>query len=152
MNPLLLGLGLWLLLSTSLATTLPPYSQRYDSERDPFADGHQALAIARDTQRKVIIEVGGDWCVWCHKLDQFIQANPPLYSALHQHFVVLKVNVSDANGNEKFLSAFPKPLGYPHIYVADAQGQLLHSQDTAEFLHQGEYSASNFIRFINQWK
>lgn len=44
------------------ATGLPAYSQGYDAARDPFSDGRAALRLATDRQRKVLIEVGGNWC------------------------------------------------------------------------------------------
>jgi len=52
---------------------LPVYSRIYDEQRDPNDDGRAALKLAKETQRKVLIEVGGDWCAWCHVLDKFIK-------------------------------------------------------------------------------
>ena len=150
---LLAGAAGWVVASQeSLAETLPVYSRVYDPGRDPFSDGHAALKLAKATQRRVLIELGGDWCKWCHVLDDFLDKNPDLRAQLHETFVMLKVNVSDANSNEKFLAAFPKPLGYPHMYVADNNGQLLKSQDTAEFLQNGRYSRERFLRFFKRWQ
>lgn len=152
-----IGLGCLVVASFSLsvlglASSLPPYSIGYDSQRDPFADGHAALAAARESQRKVVIAVGGNWCQWCQKLEHAIHTNPELYQAWHQAFVVLKVNVSEENENSAFLKAFPPPLGYPHLYVADAQGTLLHSQDTAVFLEGDNYSTERLLQFAAHWK
>jgi len=133
-------------------TTYPPYSIYYDPARDPFVDGRAAVALAKKTQRRILIEVGGDWCKWCHLLDAFIKNDKQIKQALHQTFVVLKVNVSDENSNEKFLSAFPKTLGYPHMYVADMNGNVIHSQDTGEFLVNLKYSKQKFLEFLKRWK
>ncbi len=130
---------------------LPPYSTRYDPARDPFEDGHAALRLAKASNRRVLIELGGDWCSWCRRMDTFLERNPDVRARLHRTFVMLKVNVSDANGNEKFLQAFPKPLGYPHMYVADAEGKLLLSKDTADFQQNGRYSRRRFLEFFEQW-
>lgn len=131
---------------------LPAYSEGYNPARDPFADGRAALQLARDTQRKVLIEVGGDWCSWCHILDRFLNEHPALHTRLHQTFVVLKVNVDDANDNSEFLAVFPRPLGYPHMYITDTDGTILYSQDTAEFLQDGRYSEQRFGAFLDRWR
>lgn len=137
--------------SASQALVLPAYSQGYDPGRDPFADGREALRLAKDTRRRVLIEVGGDWCSWCHVLDRFLGEHPSLYARLHDTFVLLKVNVDETNDNAEFLSVFPKALGYPHMYITDNEGAVLFSQDTAEFLHNGKYSEQRFQLFLDRW-
>jgi thioredoxin-related protein len=70
------GLVLPNVYATQVASELPAYSRVYDESRDPIVDGREALKLAQETQRKVLIEVGGDWCSWCHVLDGFIKAHP----------------------------------------------------------------------------
>ena len=133
------------------AEGLPAYSLGYDAARDPFSDGRDALKLARETDRMVLIEVGGDWCSWCHVLDRFLNQHPSIRTKLHKRFVVLKVNVDDSNDNAEFLSAFPSALGYPHLYITRNDGSIVHSQDTAEFLHKGKYSKHRFMGFLDRW-
>lgn len=130
---------------------LPEYSIRYDPQRDPFQDGRDAIKLADATHRRVLIEVGGDWCSWCHVLDRFLEQNPDIKQKMHQTFVMLKVNVSDSNDNNQFLAAFPRPLGYPHMYIAEKNGNILLSKDTADFLSNGKYSRQRFLDFFSQW-
>jgi len=125
---------------------------QYDPTRDPFADGREAVKLATKTNRRILIEVGGDWCKWCHILDRFINNDLQIKKSLYETFVVLKVNVSDENSNEKFLAAFPKALGYPHMYITESDGQVIYSQDTAEFLSNKKYSKTKFMQFLNKWK
>ena len=131
---------------------LPVFSRVYDTERNPNADGRDALKLAKETNRLVLIEVGGDWCGWCHTLDRFIKDHPEVESRLHQTFVVLKVNISDVNDNAEFMSAFPPAKGYPHMYITDNSGAILHSQDTAEFRENKEYSERLFMAFFDHWQ
>ncbi len=136
---------------TSQAEGLPAYSLGYDPARDPFSDGRDALKLATETDRMVLIEVGGDWCSWCHVLDRFLNQHPSIRTKLHERFVVLKVNVDDSNDNAGFLSAFPPALGYPHLYITRNDGSIVHSQDTAEFLHNGKYSKQRLMGFLDRW-
>ena len=151
-----IAISLFFLLSFNLpvqaSNALPEYSVHYDPARDPFKDGADAIKLATETQRRILIEVGGNWCKWCHILDTFLDKNPDIKQRLHNTFVMLKINVSDANDNNQFLSAFPKPLGYPHMYITELNGSILHSKDTADFLVKGEYSRQQFSQFFDRWE
>lgn len=65
--------------------------------------------------------------------------------------MLLKVNVDETNDNAEFLSAFPRAMGYPHMYVTNSDGKILSSQDTAEFLENGKYSEKRFRLFLDHW-
>jgi thioredoxin-related protein len=134
------------------AEVLPAYSREYDAARDPFVDGRAALLLARQTGRQVLIEVGGNWCSWCHQLDRFLAENIQVWDKLNRHFVVLKINVSQENENADFMAGLPRPLGYPHIFISDPQGHIIYSKDTAELVKNGKYSKQQFIKFIDRWK
>jgi len=131
---------------------LPVYSTTYDEQRDPFADAKAAIKLAQSTERNVLIEIGGNWCSWCKKMDAFLEDNPEVYRELHSKFVLLKINVSDSNENEAFMSALPPVLGYPHMYVSTASGKMILSKDTAELLQDGQYSVKHWLEFIDTWQ
>ena len=130
---------------------LPAYSRDYDAERNPFADGRDALALARRSGRLVMIEVGGDWCLWCRALDGFIKANSAVYDRLHQNFVLLKVNTSEANDNAKFLAGLPRTNGYPHVFISRDDGGLIGSTDTTRLIVNGRYDAQRLLAFLDHW-
>lgn len=145
-------LSLLLLSNISFASqNLPLYSTVYDDQRDPFADAKAAITLAGQTNRNVLIEIGGDWCTWCHKIDAFLVDNPDVYKALHDNFVLLKISVSDSNENADFMKGLPPVLGYPHMYVSTGKGKVILSKDTAEFLSSGNYSRQAWLDFIEQW-
>ncbi|WP_394172921.1 thioredoxin family protein [Thalassotalea litorea] len=138
--------------TAKIADALPIYSKIYDDKRDPFADAIAAIALAGHSNRNVLIEIGGNWCTWCHKMDAFLEQNPDIYKALHDNFVLLKVNVSDSNENADFMAGLPPVLGYPHMYVSTGQGKVILSKDTAEFLDDGSYSKQAWMTFIERWQ
>ena len=131
---------------------LPAFSKEYSPQRDPFKDAVAAIKLAKDTHRNVLIEVGGTWCTWCHKMDSFLADNPAIYRQLHSKFVLLKISVSDENDNEAFMKSLPPVLGYPHMYVSTPEGKMILSKDTAELLENGEYSKQHWLTFINDWQ
>jgi thioredoxin-related protein len=116
------------------ADDLPKYSKVYDKKSDPFKDANAAIKLAQKTQRNVLIEIGGNWCSWCKKMDVFLAENPEVYQKLHSEFVLLKISVSDSNENEAFMKSLTPVLGYLHRYVLTSSGKMLLSKYTAELL------------------
>ena len=137
--------------SVSVGEPLPAYSREYSAQRDPFADGRDAITLARRTERRILIEVGGDWCTWCHVLERVIQENPELERTLRRHFVVVKVNVSDVNDNADFTNGLPELPGYPKLFISTRDGTIIHSQDPAEFVRGGRYDAGLILDFLHRW-
>lgn len=131
---------------------IPDYSRQFDPQRDPFTDGRDAIANAQATQRRILIELGGEWCAWCKKMDRFIAENKNVKTKLYDNFVVLKVNVSDDNDNHEFLSTFPATFAYPHFFISESNGSVLYSKDTAELLEKGKYSEQRLLKFIDDWR
>lgn len=124
---------------------------KYDPERDPHEDLVLAIAEAEKTNKHILLEVGGDWCSWCHILDEYIQEKPEVVSALQQNYVVIKVNYSEENSNDEFLTQYPPAAGYPHFYVLDQHGNFLHSQNTADLEEGQSYNDEVFLNFLAEW-
>jgi len=123
----------------------------YDPEREPFDDLNTAIEQATAADKRILIEVGGEWCVWCHILDDYIQSEKEVLSALGENFVIVKVNFDTVNRNEAFLSKYPTISGYPHIYVLEKDGSFLHSQQTDELESGRSYSRAAILRFLRKW-
>ena len=124
----------------------------YSPDRDPVADVTSAVARAKREHRRVLMVVGGEWCKWCHILAAYIKANPDVERAWNDRFVTVHVNFSPENENKLFLGGYPQIPGYPHIFVLESDGNLLHSQDTG-LLEEGQgYSKAKVIAFLDEWK
>ena len=84
-------------------------------------------------------------------LTKYFADNEKVAAALARDYLIMKVNYSDKNHNEEFLSKLPKIPGYPHLYVYDANGKLLHSQGTAELEEGQSYSEEAVLKFLAKW-
>ena len=93
----------------------------------------------------------GDWCVWCKKLDQFFEANQDVADFLERNFVVVKVNFSPENKNQRVLSRYPEIPGFPHFFVLDDAGRLLQSQGTAELEEGDHHDREKVLAFLRRW-
>lgn len=85
-------------------------------------------------------------------MDEFVHENQPVAEMLKDHYLIMKVNYSDENSNESFLSQYPTVPAYPHFFVLDSDGTLLHSQGTAELEEGQGYNEEVFLAFLEQWK
>ena len=125
-----------------LAAAAQELPTKFDPQRDAAKDVRTATTLAKAQGKRVIVDVGGEWCQWCHTLDAFIESTPEVKRAIEQHFVWVKVNWSPANKNVALLSQWPKIRGYPHLFVLSADGELLFSQSTGEL--EGEYGKETY--------
>ncbi|HSA24611.1 MAG TPA: thioredoxin family protein, partial [Myxococcota bacterium] len=107
----------------------PHEVQRFDASRDPEADLAAAEATAAASGKRILLEVGGNWCPWTRRLDGLFETDAAIATALAKGYVHLRVHRSKDQPNEVFLARFPKVPGVPHLFVLDARGTLLHSQD-----------------------
>lgn len=124
---------------------------RFDPARDPAADLETAKVEAARGNRRIILDVGGEWCEPCHALDELVDGDSTLRSLRDAGFVWVKVSVSEENHNAQFLGRFPPITRHPHLLVVDAQGQLLHSQET-EALEDGDgFSVARLAAFLEEW-
>lgn len=123
----------------------------YDPKRDAAKDIAAAVKEAQRTHRNVLVEIGGKWCVWCGYFDKFFAENTTIRQYREENFVMVKVNYSPENKNEAVISKFGKVPGYPHIFVLDSTGKLLHSEDTSK-LEQGRgYNLTAVASFLKEW-
>lgn len=123
----------------------------YDPARDAAKDLDEAVAEARRTGKHVLLEVGGQWCSWCHTMHRFYEENPSLLTLRENNYINLVINYSPENENKKVLSRYPKIEGFPHLFVLDANGKLLRSQGTSELEDGKSYSLTRFTVFLKKW-
>jgi len=143
-------MSLFLIVTLFLAGTYVPVT-KYDPARNADQDITAAVVEAKRTGKRILLEVGGDWCSWCHIMDNYFDQNPRLTAARERSFITVKINFSPKNENEKVLSKYPKIPGYPHLFVLDTDGKLLHSQFTGELEEGKSYNLQKFTDFLNKW-
>ena len=123
----------------------------YDPSRNAAQDVLAAQQEAKRTGRNVLIDVGGNWCIWCHIMDRFFQSNADLADLREKNYVTIFVNFSPENKNQGFLSRYPRIPGYPHLFVLEADGKLLHSQNTSALEQGNGYNAKKMRQFLLKW-
>ena len=128
-----------------------PRAVSYDPKVDAQLEIERAKLEAERTNRNVLLIAGGDWCGWCHMLDQTFQSSIPTRELRDRNFLVVHVNVSEENDNSCALRAYPKATGYPFLYVINPSGRLLATSDTREFESPYGYNATKIEEFLKKW-
>ena len=129
----------------------PIEREKFDPARNPFEDLKASVAVAQKENKRIILDVGGEWCVWCVWMDKFFINNPALTKLRDENFVWLKVNMSEENENTEFLSKYPAIEGYPHLFVLEKDGTFLHSQSTVVLEEKKTYNLQKFTEFLQKW-
>ncbi len=91
----------------------------------------EGAALARQNNKKILIDVYTDWCIWCKKMDKEVYTNEEVSKAIASHFVGVKLNAESSKGvtfnGEKIDEArFARTLnvtGYPTIVFLDPAAQ-----------------------------
>lgn len=119
------GLLLGLLLLSGIATS----AQAQELDWYSFED---ALDIARQTERPVLVDIWAPWCGWCHKMQK--ESYPKLPNELAQEFVLTRLNRDDHETEHKYkgqklssmrLAQKLKAQTVPTVVILSADGNYL---------------------------
>jgi thioredoxin-related protein len=128
-----------------------PAAPHYDPMRNASADIAAAISEARLSGKRIILEVGGDWCPWCHSLHKLFEEHPDLRSLRDSNYLIVPVFYSREDKNEKALSDFPKVSGIPYFYVLESDGTLLCAQDAVDLETDHVYDPRKMKGFLTKW-
>jgi len=133
------------------ARAADPWSTKFDPKSNAERDVAAAVSVAKAAGKHVIVDVGGEWCGWCHVMDRFVLGNPDLRGRIEANYVWVKVNFSKENLNEAFLARWPKIQGFPHLVVLDGTGKMIAFQDTSELESGKDYDRQRFAAFVEKY-
>jgi thiol:disulfide interchange protein len=151
-----------LLIATIAAITVTAKAQEaakpegpklYNPEADAKADIAAAVKTASAQHKNVLLQIGGNWCIWCLRFNELVTKDADLSKYLADNYVVLHVNWSPENKNEKVLASlgYPQRFGFPVLVVLDGKGNRLHTQNSG-YLEEGKgHSKAKVMEFLQGW-
>lgn len=140
-----------------VSETLTPV---YNDDADPMLQLDDALRQAQEEGKFVIAQIGGNWCPWCLRFADFITKDAKINALVTNAFVYVHINVYKVDAetgkravNEDVMSRLGNPMrfGYPVLVVLDAEGNVLHIQDSAMLEDGQSYNAEMVARFFEMW-
>jgi thioredoxin-related protein len=114
----------------------------------------KAIAQAKAEGKHVFIQIGGNWCIWCARFNDFITNDTKIDSLIKAGYIVYHMNYSKENFNAKLLAkyGYPQRFGFPVFLVLDGNGKLLQTQNSW-YLENGNksYDRDKVIEFFTDW-
>jgi thioredoxin 1 len=113
----------------------------------------QALKLAAQQHKRVLVVFGANWCYDCHVLDlAFHRAD--VAALLTPNYEVVHVDVGQGDKNQDIMQQYQVPMarGIPAVAVLDASGKLLYSQKSGEFEKARALGPDDLVAFLNKWK
>ncbi len=125
----------------------------YHPEADAKTDIKAAVEKAAKEGKHVLLQIGGNWCVWCMRFNEKVTTNDTLKNELEKDFVTYHLNYSKENMNEDVLASlgYPQRFGFPVFVVLDGKGNRLHTQSSG-YLESGKgHGTQQVLEFFQQW-
>ncbi len=125
----------------------------YNPNADAEAEVAAAVKQAKNENKHVFLQIGGNWCSWCLLFNKYAHENDTVKTAFDKNYVVVHVNYSKEQKNVKLLASlgYPQRFGFPVFVILDANGNRLHTQNTSH-LEQGHgYDTKTVLGFLENW-
>lgn len=126
----------------------------YDPKADAIKDIRLLVVKAKYEHKNVMIQAGGNWCIWCLRFNDFVQTTPELKDYVDKNYLYYHLNWSPENKNERVFKMYGDPgtkYGYPVFIVLDENGKMIQVQESS-ILEEGKgYSIEKTKEFFAKW-
>ncbi len=142
-----------LLLFLSIHSFASDSTKLYNPSANVTKDVEKALGRAKMEKKNVLIQIGGNWCVWCYRFNAFVQTDSLLKRLLNDNYILYHLNYSKENKNLGFLKklGYPQRFGFPVLVVLDTMGKPIHTQDSALLEKGNGYDEEKVKSFLRNW-
>ena len=126
----------------------------YDATENAEAKIAELVKKAKAENKNIILQAGGNWCIWCLRFNNFVQTTPELKEIVDANYLYYHLNYSPENKNEKVFAKYDNPgakFGYPVFVVLDQNGKMIHTQDSAVLEEGKGYSKEKVKAFFEKW-
>lgn len=138
-----------------LALSSMAYGQEkvYDESLDAMKQIREATALAQQTKRYVLCQVGGNWCPWCLRFAEFAKTDSVVAPLIEREFVYVHINYSRDNKNPEAMRYLGNParFGFPVFVILDEQGKPIHIQESASLEQGKSYDSKKVANFLSLW-
>lgn len=132
----------------------PEVASPYDDDADAEADIARAVAAARTSGKRVLLIMGGNWCVWCRRLEHVLQNHPAVRAELARRFEVVHVSTgARRSGKNAAINARygdPMQHGLPVLVVLDGEGRVVTTQETGSLEVGERHDPDKVLAFLQR--
>lgn len=106
-------------------------AQVYDESADAKADVAAAVQRAAADNKRVLLDIGGNWCGWCRLLHTLFTGDKDTRELLNAEYEVVYVDIAHGEKNRDLLASYGiNAHSYPYLAVLDANNKLVTQQET----------------------
>ena len=127
----------------------------YNETENATAKIAELVKKAKKENKNIILQAGGNWCIWCLRFNNFVQTTPELKNLVDKNYIYYHLNYSPKNKNEKVFAKYGNPgekFGYPVFIILNKNGKQIHTQDSAVLEEGKGYSVEKVKTFFEDWK
>jgi thioredoxin-related protein len=96
-----------------ISTSLYSQDQPYNPNQDVRADLKKAVTLARELNKHVLVQFGGNWCPWCIRFHALARGAHPVDSLIGADYIYVLANVPKEK-NKRDFDLF-REYGYPTV-------------------------------------
>jgi hypothetical protein len=125
----------------------------YDEKANADAAVNAAFARAKKDGKRVLIDLGGNWCTDCIVLANVLEL-PEIKSFVDAHYEVVSVDIGRYDRNLQIQKRFglDKRLdGVPSILIANPDGTLVNRGHTAALIDARNVTPQGIANWLAQW-
>ena len=125
----------------------------YKPEENAKKEIEKSVEEAKKTGKHVLVQVGGNWCIWCARFNDFVTNDKSLDSLMNSNYVVYHLNHSKENKNSDILAKYeyPQRFGFPVFLILNEKGELVHTQTSWYLESEKSYHKEKVTAFFNDW-
>ena len=134
------------------AESKPKREPIYDVEADGKALIAAAVKRAKLEGKHVLVEWGGNWCGWCHKLHDVFKNDELVAPIVAREYELVLI---DCTANRELMESYggkDTQYAFPHLTVLDADGKLLTNQETSSLEVGPKHDPEVVAAFLKKWE
>lgn len=148
---------LWLGVGCASRSAPSPKPNIYPERAHPEADVDRAIAEARQSDRRVLLNFGASWCSDSQSMFRLLTEDPVIAPLVRERFVLVMIDVGERHGElwdapivRKYGSPFSR-RGIPALVILDADGRQLTDASNHPLRDRDHRRPGKVERFLRAW-
>ncbi len=129
-----------------------PLPTPYDDHADADAALAATIARAKASGKRVLIDLGGNWCTDCRILAAVMEL-PELNPFIAKHYEVVVVDVGRMTRNLQIPARYgiTKLIGVPTVLIVEPNGTLINATNSADLADARSMNPQGIANWLARW-
>ena len=111
-----------------------------------------AIVIAKQEHKRILLQFGANWCGWCLKLHKLFESDRAVHEELSKDYVLVLIDVSRDQNKDFALKHQADNHGIPFLVVLDSDGKVLTTKDTDDLEEGDHHNPEKVLAFLKAWQ